>query len=94
LHAVAVVTVHVPVFYDGALSSWLLHGAGHVLLLVTGASWLAAVVHRADRADAVAPVVSLLVVATTGAVLGAFLMFAPDPLYAHGAWRISRWPGR
>lgn len=84
LHSIAVVSVHVPVFYDGALSSWLLHGAGHVLLLVTGASWLAAVFHRADRADAVAPVVSLLVVATTGAVLGAFLMFAPDPLYAHG----------
>jgi ubiquinol-cytochrome c reductase cytochrome c subunit len=84
VHAVAVIAVHVPVFYDSALSSWAVHGTGHALLLVTGASWLAAVVHRAARADAVAPVVSLLVVATTGAVLGAFLMFAPDPLYAHG----------
>jgi ubiquinol-cytochrome c reductase cytochrome c subunit len=84
LHAVAVIAVHVPVFYDGALSSSSVHGTGHALLLVTGASWLAAVVHRAERADAVAPVVSLLVVATTGAVLGVFLMFAPDPLYAHG----------
>jgi ubiquinol-cytochrome c reductase cytochrome c subunit len=84
LHAVAVIAVHVPVFYDGALSSWSVHGTGHVALLVTGGSWLAAVVHRAERADAVAPVVSLLVVATTGAVLGAFLMFAPSPLYAHG----------
>jgi ubiquinol-cytochrome c reductase cytochrome c subunit len=84
LHSIAVVAVHVPVVYDRALSSWLLHGAGHALLLVTGASWLAAVVHRADRSDAVAAVVSLLVVATTGAVLGAFLMFAPDLLYTHG----------
>jgi ubiquinol-cytochrome c reductase cytochrome c subunit len=84
LHALAVIAVHVPAFYDGALSSWAVHGTGHVLLLVTGGTWLAAVVHRAERADPVAPVVSLLVVATTGAVLGAFLMFAPSPLYAHG----------
>jgi ubiquinol-cytochrome c reductase cytochrome c subunit len=84
VHAIAVVSVHVPAVYDGALSSWLVHGSGHALLLATGAAWLAAVVHRAERADAVAPVVSLLVVATTGAVLGAFLMFAPDPVYAHG----------
>jgi ubiquinol-cytochrome c reductase cytochrome c subunit len=84
LHAAVVVAVHVPALYDEALSSWSVHGASHVVLIATGASWLAAGVHRADRADAVAPVVSLLVVATTGAVVGAFLMFAPRPLYAHG----------
>jgi ubiquinol-cytochrome c reductase cytochrome c subunit len=84
LHAVAVVAVHVPTLYDRALSSWALHGAGHLLLLVTGASWLAAVVHRTDRADAIAPIVSLVGVATIGAVLGAFMMFAPARLYDHG----------
>jgi len=84
LHAVTVVAVHVPTVYDRALSSWMLHGAGHLLLLVTGASWLAATAHRADRADAIAPIVSLLGVATIGAVLGAFMMFAPARLYAHG----------
>ena len=84
LHAVAMAAVHVPAVYDAALASWALHGSGHLVLLGTGTMWVAAVIHQARRTAAGAAIVSLAVVATSGATLGAFLMFAPAHLYASG----------
>jgi ubiquinol-cytochrome c reductase cytochrome c subunit len=82
LHAATMVAVHVPVVYDAALASWPLHAAGHLVLLGTGMLWIAAVIHHVRRAALVAPIGSLVVVATSGAALGAFMMFAPAAVYA------------
>ena len=84
LHAATMVAVHVPVVYDATLESWALHAAGHAALLGTGALWVATVIHHAQRAALVAPVGSLVAVATSGAALGAFMMFAPVAIYADG----------
>jgi ubiquinol-cytochrome c reductase cytochrome c subunit len=82
LHAIIMVVVHVPTVYDATLRSWALHGLGHLALLGTGAIWMAALIHHVQRSSLVAPVASLLLVATSGAALGAFMMFAPTAVYA------------
>jgi ubiquinol-cytochrome c reductase cytochrome c subunit len=84
VHAVTMIAVHVPVVYDATLRSWALHGLGHLALLGTGTLWIATVIHHVQRSDLVAPIASLVVVATSGAALGAFMMFAPDAAYVGG----------
>jgi ubiquinol-cytochrome c reductase cytochrome c subunit len=84
LHALAMIAVHVPAVYDATLRSWALHGLGHLALLGTGTLWIATVIHHVRRADLVAPVGSLVAVATSGTALGAFMMFAPAAAYVDG----------
>lgn len=84
LHAVTMVAAHVPVVYDATIRSWALHGLGHLALLGTGTLWIASVIHHVRRAALVAPIGSLVVVATSGATLGVFMMFAPAAVYVGG----------
>lgn len=84
IHASVVLLWHVPGPYDGAVASWWVHGLEHLTLLVSGAWWWAAVAHHAIRRAVPAAVVSLFGVATVGAAMGVFMMFAPEALYSHG----------
>jgi ubiquinol-cytochrome c reductase cytochrome c subunit len=84
VHAGVLIVWHLPGPYDAAVDSNLLHGAEHLSLIATGAWWWATVVHHAARRAAALAVVSLFGVATAGAALGVFMMFAPGPLYGQG----------
>lgn len=84
VHAVTVLAWHHPALYDAAVDHWAVHGLEHALLLSTGVWWWATVFHHTARSAVFAPVLSLFGVATSCAVLGVFLMFAPDPLFAQG----------
>jgi ubiquinol-cytochrome c reductase cytochrome c subunit len=84
VHGLAVIAIHLVPVYDAALSSWPIHGLEHVVLVATGGWWGAAVLHHSARGSLIAPVLSLFGVATLGALLGSFMMFARGPLYAHG----------
>jgi ubiquinol-cytochrome c reductase cytochrome c subunit len=75
---------HVPGPYDAAVASWPMHAAEHLSLVATGAWWWASVTHHALRHSPAGPIVSLFAVATGGAVMGVFIMFAPTALYGQG----------
>lgn len=83
VHLVVVVAWHLPTTYDAALSSELLHGFEHLTMLGTGAWWWSTLAHHARRSSLGPAELSLWGVASGGAVLGVFLMFAPGPLYGH-----------
>jgi ubiquinol-cytochrome c reductase cytochrome c subunit len=83
-HALALVWWHLPGPYDAAVESVLLHGLEHLTLVATGAWWWATVVHHSARRGVAVATVSLFGVATFGAGMGVFMMFAPEPLYGQG----------
>src|SRR5690606_14934594 len=84
VHAAVVVVWHLPRPYDAAVDSAVTHAVEHLTLVATGAWWWATVLRQFARRGAPAVAVSLFGVATAGAAMGVFMMFAPEPLYALG----------
>jgi ubiquinol-cytochrome c reductase cytochrome c subunit len=84
-HAATLVWWHLPGPYDAAVDQWVVHGLEHLTLVGTGAWWWATVVHHAARRGIVIATVSVFGVATFGAAMGVFLMFATSALYGQGS---------
>lgn len=82
LHAATVLVWHYPSLYDAADAGAAVHAVQHVTLFATALWFWSTVVHHARRRAAPLTLLGLLVAATGGAVLGAMLMFAEQPLYA------------
>jgi putative membrane protein len=88
LHAAAVWLWHVPVAYDAALASGLLHDAEHLVFVGTAALFWWPVIDPAPRLTATPlgwRIVYLVLGAFQSAALGVVLVAAPRPLYAYGA---------
>lgn len=83
LHVATVGLWHLPRPYDAALEVGWLHTLGHITLLVPAVWWWASLAAHSPRRDPFVAAISLMAVATAGAVVGTLLMFA-DPIYAHG----------
>lgn len=84
LHAAVIVAWHHPALWDPAVGSWALHALEHATLVLSGVWWWASLHHHVSRRAVLAPVAAVFVVATTGALLGVLMMFAPGSLYAQG----------
>jgi ubiquinol-cytochrome c reductase cytochrome c subunit len=84
LHVAMLILWHVPGPYDAAVRSWPVHGLEHLTLVASGAWWWSTIVHHAPRRGVATATVSLFGVATLGAAMGVFLMFATTPLYTQG----------
>ncbi len=70
---------HLPVLYDGAVDSPLLHAVEHATLVGTSTVvWLLVAGRRTPRQVSL---LALLLLAVAGSTLGGLLTFAPEPLY-------------
>jgi putative membrane protein len=89
LHSAALWIWHVPIAYDAALASRLLHDAEHLAFAVTAVLFWWPVIDPAPRAHPRPPlgwrIVYLVLGAFQSAALGVFLVTTPRPLYAYGA---------
>jgi cytochrome c oxidase assembly factor CtaG len=89
LHATVLWIWHVPVAYDAALASGLLHDAEHLAFAATAVLFWWPVIDPAPRGDTPPPlrwrIVYLVLGAFQSAALGVFLVATPRPLYAYGA---------
>jgi ubiquinol-cytochrome c reductase cytochrome c subunit len=84
VHLAITLAWHVPLLYDLALRQPLAHAAEHSTMWITGVWWWMTMVHRGRRGAPGTVILSAFIVATGGALLGAVMMFARVPLYAHG----------
>lgn len=84
VHAVVVWLWHAPPLYDAAVRHHGLHVAEHVMLLGTALLAWGTLLHPSARRGPVVALAVLTLFALTlqGALLGALLTFAPEPLYA------------
>jgi cytochrome c oxidase assembly factor CtaG len=89
LHAAALWIWHVPVAYDAALGSGLLHDVEHLAFAATAVLFWWPVIDPAPRAHTPPPlggrIVYLVLGAFQSAALGVLLVAAPRSLYAYGA---------
>ncbi|CAN5809895.1 hypothetical protein BH23ACT5_BH23ACT5_08180 [soil metagenome] len=83
-HATVLVVWHLPMVYDAALGSSLLHSFEHATMFGTGAWWWASLTHHSRRRSLGPVVVSVFGVSVVGAVVGTMLMFSSRVVYAHG----------
>lgn len=89
LHAGALWAWHLPVAYDAALDSDLLHGLEHLSFLVTGVLFWGFVLRR--DVSSLERVGLVFATALQSSALGALLAFASRPLYASHLGRTSDW---
>lgn len=83
LHVATLGLWHLPRPYDAALANGWVHAVGHITLLAPAVWWWAAIGAQSRRRDPFLAAISLMAVATAGAVVGTLLMFA-GPIYVHG----------
>ncbi len=83
-HATVLALWHLPVAYDAALRSDVIHSLEHATMFVTGVWWWGSIVHHSRRRSIGPAVVSVFGVAVVGAVIGILLMFSSRAMYAHG----------
>jgi putative membrane protein len=88
LHAVAIWTWHVPLFFDEAVTEIALHRLQHLSFLSTGVLFWWAMLRRSDPAVAAGEVFVTMI--HTG-ILGALMTFAPRVLYQVQTAQAWRW---
>jgi cytochrome c oxidase assembly factor CtaG len=91
LHATAMWVWHLPVLYDAAITSDLVHVLEHGSFLVTGVLFWGVVGGRFRTLDALPRVGLVFVTALASGALGAVLAFATAPLYESHLHTTQEW---
>jgi putative membrane protein len=91
IHGVAIWAWHIPLLFQAALRSEVVHAAQHFSFMASGLLFWWVVIHPARRAARGMSVVYLFTTAVHTGVLGALMSFARTPWYPEYASRSAAW---